>query len=256
MLGLVQGLTEWLPISSSAHLVLLQSFLSPGSVAFDALVHGGTMLSALLTFRSEVIGVIRGFLRSLPEIWLRRSFDLPYESRLAWYVIVGTLPVAFTGLLLADRVEASFNARVAAIGLLINGAILYSTKWSRGRDSLDLRRALLVGMAQSASLLPGISRSGSTIAIGLLAGLRREEAMSFSFLLSVPAIAGALTLEALRSPGEVMSLANLIGFLSSFSIGLVAIRSLVSLVRRGRLHLFSYYCLALGALALILAARA
>ncbi|MEM2219586.1 MAG: undecaprenyl-diphosphate phosphatase [Candidatus Korarchaeum sp.] len=247
LLGAIQGLTEWLPISSSAHLVILQELLSCRSVLLDAVVHGGTLLSVLLTSRADVIRVLKGFFRSLAEVRANESPDLPHESKLAWYLLIATIPAASVGLLLADRVEAAFNPRTAALGLLLNSLILYSTKWARERGSLDLKRALLIGLVQTASLLPGISRSGSTISAGLLSGLRREEAVSFSFLLSVPIIAGALILEVLRSPlNEVLSTVTIAGFLSSFVVGLAAIRFLISSVRRGKLHWFSYYCLLLA----------
>lgn len=247
LLGAIQGLTEWLPISSSAHLVILQELLSCRSVLLDAVVHGGTLLSVLLTSRADVIRVLKGFFRSLAEVRASESPDLPHESKLAWYLLIATIPAASVGLLLADRVEAAFNPRTAALGLLLNSLILYSTKWARERGSLDLKRALLIGLVQTASLLPGISRSGSTISAGLLSGLRREEAVSFSFLLSVPIIAGALILEVLRSPlNEVLSTVTIAGFLSSFLVGLAAIRFLISSVRRGKLHWFSYYCLLLA----------
>ncbi|MEM2291110.1 MAG: undecaprenyl-diphosphate phosphatase [Candidatus Korarchaeum sp.] len=247
LLGAIQGLTEWLPISSSAHLVILQELLSCRSVLLDAVVHGGTLLSVLLTSRADVIRVLKGFFRSLAEVRASESPDLPHESKLAWYLLIATIPAASVGLLLADQVEAAFNPRTAALGLLLNSLILYSTKWARERGSLDLKRALLIGLVQTASLLPGISRSGSTISAGLLSGLRREEAVSFSFLLSVPIIAGALILEVLRSPlNEVLSTVTIAGFLSSFLVGLAAIRFLISSVRRGKLHWFSYYCLILA----------
>lgn len=252
LLGFIQGLTEWLPVSSSAHVLILQELLSSRSVLFNALVHGGTLLSVLLTFRSDLIALMKGFLRGLSELRANRTSNLPYESKLAFYVLIGTLPAASVGLLLTDQVEASFTKPVAALGLILNSLILYSTKRVDGRGSLDLRKALLIGLAQSASLLPGVSRSGSTIATGLLADVRREEAARFSFLLSVPIIAGALVLEVLRSPAsEVLSSVSIAGFLSSFLVGLAAIRSLTSAVRRGKLHWFSYYCFPLGVATLL-----
>lgn len=247
LLGALQGLTEWLPVSSSAHVLILQELLSSRSVLFNALVHGGTLLSVLLAFRSDLIALAKGFLRSFSDLKTNKISDLPYESKLAWYVLIGTMPAASVGLLLADQVEASFTKPVAALGLILNSFVLYSTKRVDGRGSLDLRKAFLIGLVQSASLLPGISRSGSTIAAGLLAGLRKEEAVRFSFLLSVPITAGALILEVLRSPvSEVLSPVSTAGFLSSFLVGLAAIRFLVSAVRRGKLHWFSYYCFPLG----------
>ncbi|MCS7102852.1 MAG: undecaprenyl-diphosphate phosphatase [Candidatus Korarchaeum sp.] len=253
LLGALQGLTEWLPISSSAHILILQELLSSRSVLFNAVVHGGTLLSVLIVFRADVIAIIKGFLRSLTLVRANENLDLSYESKLAWCVLIGTLPAASVGLLLADQIEAAFTKLVAALGLLVNSLVLYSTKWARGSSHLDLKRALLIGLVQSVSLMPGISRSGSTIAAGLLTGMRREEAMRFSFLLSVPTIAGALILEVLRSPwSEVLSLTNVAGFLSSFLVGLAAIRFLTSAVRRGKLHWFSYYCFPLGIVTLLM----
>ncbi len=253
LLGALQGLTEWLPISSSGHLVIVQRLISYESVLFDAMVHGGTLLAVLVAFREDVLALIRG-LASLP-LALLPGRSLGSEGRLALFTLVSTLPIVLVGLLLADAIEGMFSdTKVVGIGLFITGAFLLATKRSKESRELDLRTSLLMGLAQALAVVPGISRSGSTISAGMIGGLRRDEAVTFSFLLSIPAIAGALTLELIRSPlGEVIAPVNLVGFLSSFVVGLVAIRILIAVVRRRELHLFSYYCFALGVVLMLLA---
>ncbi len=252
LLGALQGLTEWLPISSSGHLVIVQRIISHESVLFDAMVHGGTLLAVVVTFRWDVVRLVRG-LFSLP-LSLLPGRSLGSEAKLAWYTIVGTLPVVVVGLILADEIEAAFsNPKVAAVGFIITGFLLLATKDSRGNRPLDLKSSLAVGLVQAAAVMPGISRSGSTISVGLISGVDREEAVTFSFLLSVPAISGALVLEVLRAhPHEVISPVNVVGFLTSFMVGIMAIRTLLAVVRRGKLHWFSFYCLALGLVVLTL----
>lgn len=254
ILGAIQGVTEWFPISSSAHLVLIQDLIGSSSVLLDAVVHGGTLLPVLLVFRREIFDVIVGFLRSLLLIGRVDFSELPYECRLPWYVVIGTLPVVMMGFLLADRVESLFLSReVAGLGLLVTGALLLSTKWSKSKSDLDLKRAIIIGVVQAAALVPGISRSGSTISAGLLSGLSKEEALKFSFLLSIPALAGAVAFEVMRAPQtEVMSPVNLAGFLSSCLVGFIAIKTLINFMKKGKLHWFSYYCFILGALAIVL----
>jgi len=252
ILGALQGVTEWLPVSSSGHLVVVQRVISYESVLFDAMVHGGTLLAVLVVFRVEVFRLVRG-LASLPLAATTRRALTP-EERMAWYTLVGTLPIVVVGLLLADTVEEMFSEpKIAGIGLLITGSLLLATKYSREMRSLDLRASIIVGLAQAAAIVPGISRSGSTISVGMISGLRRDEAVTFSFLLSVPALAGALILEVMRSPlSEVVEPANLVGFVSSFVVGVVAIKALLSVVRRREFHLFAYYCFALGLVVLLL----
>ncbi len=252
LLGALQGVTEWLPVSSSGHLVIVQRMISYRSVLFDAMVHGGTLLAVLLVFRMEVLRLVRGLL-SLP-LAIASHRSLTSEERLAWYTVVGTLPIVLVGLLLADTVEAMFfNPKIAGGGLLITGFLLLATRRSKEDKSLDLGTSLIVGLAQAAAIVPGISRSGSTISAGMISGLKREEAVTFSFLLSVPAIAGALTLEVIRSPlEEVMAPANLMGFVSSFAVGVIAIKVLLAVIRRREFHLFAYYCFALGLAVLLL----
>ena len=248
ILGIVQGLTEWLPISSSGHLVLLQIILlSRSSAAFIALVHAGTLLAVSLIFRRDVFNVIKSFLEGISELPKGSAFSSP-ERKLPLYILIGTVPVAILGLALAEYVDEIFgSSKIVGVGLLITAALLYSTKWAGGERPLDLRRALIVGLAQSIAIFPGISRSGATISAALLSGLKREEAVRYSFLLSIPALTGFLILELMVSPAhEILNPESLVGLLSSFITGLIAIKFLLSVIRRGELHLFSYYCAIVG----------
>lgn len=254
LLAVVQGLTEFLPVSSSGHLVLLQHLLgsSEGDLFLDVVLHCGTLGSVLVVYRQDV--------------WRLLRLDAP--ARL--YILalaVGTLPAVAVGLLLKDVVEAVFASPVyAGVGLLVTGAVLLTTRLAPGRgDAPDtweprpvpLGKALLVGCAQAVAICPGISRSGSTIAASLWLGLARAEAARFSFLLSVPAIAGALVLHLLdgdlttRASGVGLALAAVV----AFGVGLVAIRWTTMAVVQKHFWKFSVYVLVLGAVvvALVLA---
>lgn len=257
LLGVLQGVTEWLPISSSGHLVLVQKLLfSYNSVLFDAMVHGGTLLAVIMITWRDLISMVRGLLISLWELPRSgmRSLERDEDVRLAWYTVIGTLPIVIVGLLISDYVDEVFNStEIVGSGLLVTGLLLLTTKRAKGDKPVNLTSSLFVGLAQALAIVPGVSRSGSTLSVGMLSGMRKEEAVRFSFLLSIPAISGALILEVLRSPlGDVLSAVNLLGFLSSFTVGVVAIKALLAIVRRGQLHWFAYYCFVLGAFVLLL----
>ncbi len=255
LLGAVQGVTEWLPVSSSGHLVLLQRILySENSVLFDAMVHGGTLLAVLAYYWRDAAAVLRGLYESLvdlPRAGVEALTSTP-ERALAWYLVVATLPIVAAGLLLQDWVDALFNdARLVGLCYLVTGTWLLLTRLSKGSGPITLKSSVLIGLAQAAAILPGISRSGSTIATGMLSGVDREEAARFSFLLSIPAIGGALLLEAVRSgAAAALTAPNLVGFATAFAVGILSIKFLLGVIRRGKFHLFSIYCFALAALAL------
>jgi len=254
ILGIIQGLTEWLPISSSGHLVLLQMILiSRSSATFNAILHAGTLLAVIVAFRRDISHVIKSFFEGLSELPRASAFSSP-ERKLPLYLLIGTIPIAILGLALARDIEEIFgSSRVVGVGLLITAALLHSTKWARGERPLDLKRAIIIGLAQSIAIFPGISRSGSTISAALLSGMKRDEAVRYSFLLSIPALTGFLILELLVSPAwEILNPENLAGLLSSFITSLIAIKFLLSVIRKGRLHLFSYYCAVLGVVILSL----
>lgn len=245
LLAVVQGLTEFLPVSSTGHLVLFQHFLGTrqGDVFFDVILHVGTLGSILVVYRNEILRLLR--------------FD-----KAAWgYLIslaVGTLPAVILGLMFKARIEELFHSPLfAAGGLLVTAVALFSTRYSDSAKPLgdpwvprapSLGRALAIGLAQVCAILPGISRSGSTIAAALWAGLPRAEAARFSFLLSVPAVSGALVLQLLdgqsTSPGEAGRL--VLAGLVAFAVGLLAIRWTKLAVIQAHFWKFGIYCLIVG----------
>lgn len=264
-LGIVQGLTEFLPVSSSGHLVVFQHLLGLRSpeLLFDVIVHGGTLLAVLLVFGEDLWKTAMESLRGLWEMARSRSVRVAWRQRpylrLAVYLLVGTVPAAAAGLLLQDMLEKAFGS-LPSVGsmLLVTGTFLYGTKPLNrpGRDleQLCLRDCLLIGIAQSVALLPGISRSGVTIAAGLFCGLERDLAARFSFLLSVPAILGANILQAYGARDSLHTIDEgplLLGGLTALVTGYLALRLLLRVVRKGRLFRFSYYCWAVGASVLL-----
>ncbi|MDW7712152.1 MAG: undecaprenyl-diphosphate phosphatase [Deferrisomatales bacterium] len=247
LLGVLQGLTEFLPVSSSGHLVLAQSLLPrfrPPGVLFEVLLHGGTLLAVMVYFRRDLWEVLRS---------LRPGGD-PARRRLALLLAAATVPTAFIGLAFQGPLEALFHApRSAAAMLLVTGALLWvSEALARPRvgiEGVGYGRALAVGTVQGLAIVPGISRSGSTIAAGTLLGVRGEDSARFSFLLSVPAILGALVLHLPElgavEPGRPAAYAA--GTAAAFLSGLWALRFLMSAIRRGRFRWFAVYCWLLGA---------
>jgi undecaprenyl-diphosphatase len=266
-LGVVQGLTEFLPVSSSGHLVAFQHLLGLQSpeLLFDVVVHGGTLLAVLLVYWKDLWEIIKESLFAAAEMVRKGNVRATWQSRpyfrLAAYLLIGTVPAAAAGLLFQDALEQAF-ASLLSVGcmLLVTGTVLFGTRLSKGpgRDlqDLSLRDCLVIGIAQSFALLPGISRSGITIATGLFCGLNRDLAARFSFLLSVPAILGANILQAYKAR-ETLQAINvwpfLFGGLAALISGYVALRLLLRVVHKGRLFHFSYYCWAVGTIIILIA---
>lgn len=259
LLGLVQGLTEFLPVSSSGHLVIMQDLLGvelPG-LSFEVAVHGGTLAAVLAAFGAKLWRLLRG----IAAVVLAGSRDPEHREAATWAaaVMVGTIPAAVAGLFLRQLWEGWFQSpQVAGMGLVLTGFILYGAGRFQGRHGpgrkLGMGRALAIGLVQAVSLTPGVSRSGSTIAAGLGVGLGRQAAAEFSFLLSIPAVGGAVLLDlAQRTPGmprdDVTALA--LGAVAAAISGYAAIRALMKFVLAGRLHLFSYYVWAAGVLVIV-----
>jgi undecaprenyl-diphosphatase len=247
VLGVVQGLTEFLPVSSSGHLVLGQKLLGlrESELLFDVVVHVGTLLAVAVYFHRDLWMMLRG-------LWVSDSQGRQ-GRRLILLVIVGSIPAGLAGFFLKDLFEGLFGS-VLAVGyaLCLTGCILVFTRWAgQGRVQLPEcgpGRALLVGLAQALAITPGISRSGATIACGLLMGLERSFAARLSFMLSIPAILGALVLQLMDlEQGQSIPLASLfIGGISSALSGYVALYLLVKMVHKGSIHVFAPYCFALG----------
>jgi len=268
-LGLLQGATEFLPVSSSGHLVLIPWLLGwpIPSLAFDAMVHWGTLVAVIVYFWRDWLALLRGAWAGLRA----RSLNDP-AARLFLLLIVGTIPAALAGALLEDFFEGMFARPDAAAGfLLLTAALLTLAElgWARRSSApnpgalralpaLSWADALVVGLAQAVAILPGVSRSGATIAAGLGRGLEREAAARFSFLLSAPIIlgAGAMQLWQLARAGTLAEEAPLLaaGFLTALVSGFAAIHFLLNYVRRRPLYPFALYCILLGILGLTVAA--
>ena len=259
VLGLVQGAAEFLPISSSGHLALLQAFF-PGlapedSLLFDVVLHLGTLIALTAVYRRELWGLTKA-LCSLPR---RSGGGCGEDRRLLGLLALGSLPLGLILPLKGRIEEMSGDARLIGAALLLNGALLYiSDKVIAGRKQArqaGAADALMVGLAQAFAALPGVSRSGSTVAAGLLAGFERPFAVRYSFLLSFPAVLGACLVklaEALKAGFDpAMLLPCLAGTAAAALSGLPAICLVRGLARRGRFRPFAYYCWALGLSAII-----
>jgi len=245
LLGLIQGLTEFLPVSSSGHLVLAGRWigLDPPGVLLEAMLHWGTLLAVLLVFRKDLAAMIMA---------LGGRGRIEDRKRIG-FLVAGTLPIVVTGLLLRGPVEQAFSSvLVVGIGLIVSAGFLFAASLLQvhaRRATLCFSDSMVVGCAQTLSLVPGISRSGVTISTGLVAGLTPEGATRFSFLLSIPALLGAGLLhliEALQAPQQFDWAGLAIGTAVSFGVGLLAIHALLGLVRRRKLWWFAIYCLGLG----------
>lgn len=259
VLGIVQGATEFLPISSSGHLVLVPWLLgwpAPG-LAFDAFLHLGTIAAVIAYFWRDLWNLVGAGLRSLRD----RSLAGEPERKVAWLILLGMLPAALAGLLLESFFEELFgNPAAVGVFLLLTAALLTaSERWSqkeRQAEELSWLDGLLIGIGQACAVAPGLSRSGATMAAGLWRGLTRPAAARFSFLLSVPVVLGAGLWSARKLLGGIdtpwLSLA--LGFLASAGVGYLCIHFLLRFVQRGRLYGFAVYCAAAGTLALVLTA--
>jgi undecaprenyl-diphosphatase len=255
LLGILQGLTEFLPISSSAHLILLPWFSQWNnplldSLPFDVALHAGTLLAVLWYFWRDWLDLLGGFLRILIKGRVQG-----FHERLIFYIVLATIPAGVVGFLLEKTIESTFRspALITLPLIFISLLMVYAerkARLSRPLEEMSLKDAMLIGTAQAAALLPGVSRSGITITTGLLQGYRREAATRFSFLLSTPAIGGATLLQArhLLSAGPDDWFLIGIGFVSSAVVGYLAIAFLMRYLRAHTLNLFVGYRLILAAL--------
>lgn len=255
ILGVVQGVTEFLPISSSGHLVIAKSFLGsvrdPG-ILFEVLVHLGTLLAVLVFFRKD----IGNLLLSLTDAGSLSEGERKEGRKMVLAVVAGTLPTVVIALLFKDIFEELFSSvKIVACMLFITGLLLFFSDRvkERRREKVTLKDALIIGIVQGGAIIPGISRSGSTIATGLFMGINGEKAAKFSFLLSIPAILGAVVLHA----KDISGLSNghmmpyMAGIASSALSGFFSIKVLMKVVAGRRLKLFAFYCWAVGIAALI-----
>ena len=253
ILGVVQGLTEFLPVSSSGHLVLAGRLLGmePDGVAFEVWLHLATLLAVVVALRRDIRRMLFGILPGTDPAEMRAA------RRLWMAVIVGTIPAAVVGLAFGDLVEQAFGSvTVVGISLLVTAAFLLVTRFlPLHAEPLTPGRAVAVGTAQALAIVPGISRSGATLTAGVAVGLDGEEAARFAFLLALPAILGAAVLEAdqLAALGRTSPVALAVGFVTAAVSGYLAIRVVWRLMARGRIWVFAPYCAAVGLLVLLVA---
>jgi undecaprenyl-diphosphatase len=248
LLGIVQGLTEFLPVSSSGHLVLVQQFMRvpDAGLAFDLVLHLGTLIAVFIFFRATVWRLTQAlFGRGTSE-----------DRKMIVWLVIGTIPAAVIGVLFEKYFEEAFGSPVSTSWeLIITGAILLATRFIRhGQRQISFLPALWMGIGQAVAILPGISRSGTTIAAGMYAGVKPSLAAEFSFLLSIPVIIGAILLKSREIIGVPASLYGpyAAGLLVSLVLGLLSVYVVLATVKRGKFDYFAYYCFAVGLLGLYL----
>ena len=270
VLGLVQGLTEYLPVSSSGHLLIGKALLgveADGGTTFEVLVHVATVFSTLVILWKEVVWIFRGlFEKPLPAaacedkskcLW---GLCFNNEQRYVLNIIISMIPIGIVGVFFKDYVDALFEGDLTVVGcsllataLLLTFSHFYSKQ--NGRE-ITKRDAFVIGLAQAAAVLPGLSRSGSTIATGLLLGNKRESLAQFSFLMVIPPILGEALLDAkdifVEGVETISVTAMVVGFLAAFVSGCLACKAMIALVKRCKLIYFAIYCAIIGVLALVL----
>lgn len=256
LLGIIQGLTEFLPVSSSAHLILARAFFgwdSEFGLAFDVACHVGTLLAILVYFRRDLLVMAA----SLPGM-IRRP--MPEPARRLWLILAGTVPIVIAGLTINDFVESTLRTPpVAAVALVLGSLAMFAAERvgtrTRGEATLTMGEGFTLGWAQAAALVPGVSRSGSTISVAMLLGLRREDAARFSFLLGVPAVLAAAAHEGMKVAktglgGDAATLFAA-GVLSSAVIGYVTVKYFIRYLAGHSLRPFAWYRLAVAASVLV-----
>ena len=233
ILGVIQGITEWLPISSSGHLVIAQKLfnLEP-SISLILVLHIASLIVIFLVFYRDIYKLIK--------------FD-SFHRKLSLFIIIGTIPIALIGYFFSDLITNAFtNTKIVGYGFLITFSLLYFSKFEKSRN-LNIFHSILIGISQALALLPGVSRSGSTISTGMILGVNRQQAVKFSFLLAIPALLGAF----IHQYSTIsFSLELLVGFLVSILVGYISLKFLLKIINSNKLHYFSYYCLILGLLLL------
>ena len=255
ILGFIQGLTEYLPVSSSGHLAIGQALFGmedgEENLMFTVAVHVATVLSTLVIFWFEIAKIFRGLFK----------FEYNAETKYVLSIIVSMIPVGIVGVFFKDYVEAIFGSGLLVVGccLLITSALLTFSYYAKPRqkEHISFKDAFIIGLAQAVAVLPGVSRSGSTIATGLLLGNKKEKLAQFSFLMVIPPILGEALLDILKSAkgenvmGSIEVLPLAIGFLAAFLSGCLACKWMVNIVKRGKLIYFGIYCAIIGVATII-----
>ena len=250
---MVQGLTEFIPVSSSGHLVFFQSLfgLKEPQLLFDIMLHLGTLMAVVVYFRKDLWKMAQGIIEAI------KTREVNPSANLFLWITLATIPTGLMGVFLKDWFESLFSMpQVVGLMLLVTGLFLWLTRLTGGAgrtvEKMTWIDSILIGIAQGVAIIPGISRSGATISAGLFRGLDRELAGKFSFLLSIPAILGAtiLHIRKLGTQGEMGF--SLLGMAVAFGVGLLSLKFLMKVIKRGKLHRFSYYCLGMGLLIILL----
>ena len=258
ILGLIQGLTEYLPVSSSGHLAITSHFFGldgEQNLTFTVAVHVATVLSTLVVLWKEIVWILKGLFR-----W---DGQMNAEQRYTLAIVVSMIPVGIVGVFFKDYVEEIFGSGLLVVGccLLVTAALLIFSYYARPRqkEEISLWDAFVIGLAQAVAVLPGLSRSGSTIATGLLLGNKKERLAQFSFLMVIPPILGEALLDVMKAikhgteaaTAGISTTALVVGFLTAFVSGCLACKWMIGIVRKGKLVYFGIYCAIVG-LALII----
>jgi undecaprenyl-diphosphatase len=272
VLGIVQGLTEWLPISSSGHLALVQLAMDlEVPIFYDVILHIGTLAGVFAIYRRDIAGILRSTVAFGKGSSKRKSIEeegggeevakYPQGRRMLWLIILGTIPTGIIGLVFRSFFESSFYDPVSiAVGFIITGALVLVTGLLKpGQKKLGSADAILIGIGQGISIFSSISRSGATLSAGLFRGVEREQLVRYSFLLSIPAILGAAAIDVVamdeQQKAQLASIgveSYIAGTIVSAAVGYASIRILIKLVIKGKFYLFAFYCFAIGVATLLL----
>ncbi len=253
ILGLIQGLTEYLPVSSSGHLAIgsaLFGIEGEENLAFTIIVHVATVLSTLVILWKEIEWIFKGLFK----------FQMNDETRYVINIIVSMIPIGIVGVFFKDKVEAIFGSGLLVVGccLLVTALLLSFSYYykPRQKEKISLKDAFIIGLSQACAVLPGLSRSGTTIATGLLLGNSKEKLAQFSFLMVIPPILGEALLDAIKMmkgediAGDIPAISLIVGFLAAFVSGCVACKWMINIVKKGKLIYFAIYCAIAGAVTL------
>lgn len=252
ILGIVQGLTEFLPVSSSGHLELAKMILGSNKVPEESMMmtvvlHFATALSTVIIFRKEIVQIFKGLLQ----------FKWNDEMKFSFYIVISMIPAALVGIVFEEEIEAFFGGRSGLVGtmLLVTGVLLFFADRAKSTTKgVTATSAIIIGISQAIAILPGISRSGATISTSVLLGIDREKSARFSFLMVVPLIFGKMGKDLMGGEVAVATsdwLPLTVGFLAAFLTGLLACTWMIALVRRAKLSYFSIYCFVIGVGAII-----
>lgn len=252
ILGIIQGLTEFLPVSSSGHLELAKVILGDNSVPEESMLmtvvlHGATALSTIVVFRKDILDLVKGLFQ----------FKNNEEFKFSLNIVVSMIPAAIIGVLFNDEIEAFFGGQVLLVGtmLLVTAVLLiFADKAKQTDKKVGVKHALMIGISQAIAILPGISRSGATISTSVMLGIDREKSARFSFLMVVPLILGKMAKDILDGAFDTMNGSLLtygVGFVAAFITGIVACTWMIKLVKKSKLKYFAYYCLAVGVIAIV-----